>query len=513
MTKTILLVDDEEDIRLVLGLALADLGYRVLTAENGQEGLAKFREFAPPIIITDIKMPDIDGVELLRKIKRENPDAEVIMITGHGDMDVAIKSFQHQAVDFITKPIDVESLEKALVRVEEKILARSKLREYTQSLEGMVLEKVEILSGLQKGLAGTAPNGRVGDPGERFHSLFEGLPSMVLVVDENLRLIDANRSFREKYGNRPWGRFCHSVMKQKDQPCSDCPARQTFSSGLSQQAETEVSDPGGLKSRVLVWTAPVRDARGRVSQALLLLTDMSRILRIQDHLSSLGLQIGSISHGLKGLLTGLDGGMYMLDSGLKRDNDALVQEGLDVVKRMIRQIRNMVLDVLLFSKDRDIKKERLPLLDFSRDAVAAVEAKARELGIAFEFFCDPAAGFFEIDPALGRTALVNILENALEACREDRDKPAHQVCFRAEKKEGFVVFEITDNGLGMDPKTKGEIFNLFFSGKGPAGTGLGLFITKRIVQQHGGTVEVESTLGKGTSFIVKIPEAGETPGA
>ncbi|MBW2187746.1 MAG: response regulator, partial [Deltaproteobacteria bacterium] len=78
----ILLVDDEEDIRDVLNISLSDAGYQVLTAANGEEGLVLFREKQPPIVLTDIKMPGMDGIELLQRIKLENPDTEVIMITG-----------------------------------------------------------------------------------------------------------------------------------------------------------------------------------------------------------------------------------------------------------------------------------------------------------------------------------------------------------------------------------------------------------------------------------------------
>ena len=112
----ILLVDDEAGIRTVLGIALADSGYRVTAAENGEEALRLFRELKPPIVLTDIKMPEMDGIELLQHIKAESPDTEVIMFTGHGDMDLAIKSLKYDATDFVTKPINDEVLEIALKR-------------------------------------------------------------------------------------------------------------------------------------------------------------------------------------------------------------------------------------------------------------------------------------------------------------------------------------------------------------------------------------------------------------
>ena len=90
----VLLVDDEEGIRKVLGISLTDMGYHVLCAEDGRQALKLFRQEKPPIVLTDIKMPGMDGIEVLRRIKQENPDTEVIVITGHGDMDLAIKSLK-----------------------------------------------------------------------------------------------------------------------------------------------------------------------------------------------------------------------------------------------------------------------------------------------------------------------------------------------------------------------------------------------------------------------------------
>jgi DNA-binding NtrC family response regulator len=148
MEKQILLVDDEEDIRDVLSVYLKSCGYEVFPAENGEEALKLFTKHKPPVVLSDIKMPGIDGIELLKKIKNESPDTEFIMITGHGDMDLAIASFQDQAADFITKPINVNILDIALKKVREKIISRRQLREYTENLEKLVREKSELQSHL-----------------------------------------------------------------------------------------------------------------------------------------------------------------------------------------------------------------------------------------------------------------------------------------------------------------------------------------------------------------------------
>ena len=109
-------------------------------------------------MLTDIKMPGMDGIELLRRLKQLNPDAEVIMISGHGDMELALKSLQYEALDFITKPIRDELLVNALKRATDKIVMRRQIKEHTESLERIVKEKsaklVELVTPAGRGPGG-----------------------------------------------------------------------------------------------------------------------------------------------------------------------------------------------------------------------------------------------------------------------------------------------------------------------------------------------------------------------
>ena len=140
-----MIVDDEAGIRIVLGIALADMGYIVHSAETGEQAIELFRNTRPAIVLTDIKMPGMGGIELLQAIKRENPDVEVIMMTGHGDMNLAVRSLKYDATDFVTKPISDEALEVAIKRAQDRIAIRKQLRDYTENLELLVREKTQKL--------------------------------------------------------------------------------------------------------------------------------------------------------------------------------------------------------------------------------------------------------------------------------------------------------------------------------------------------------------------------------
>jgi YesN/AraC family two-component response regulator len=209
MDKKLLIVDDEAGIRKVLGISLSDIGYKVFTAENGEEALRIFRKETPPIVLTDIKMPGMDGIELLKTIKNENPDTEVIMITGHGDMDLAIKSLKYQAIDFVTKPINDDVLQIALNRAHDKIQTRQKLRDYTENLEALVREKsaklveaerqaavgqtVELFSSALKNIAGDLEGGI---------KYFNEMPCFVSIHNRELKVVAINKLYQERLGNK-----------------------------------------------------------------------------------------------------------------------------------------------------------------------------------------------------------------------------------------------------------------------------------------------------------------------
>jgi len=145
----IVLIDDEEDIREIMALALEDAGYSVGTAADGMAGLLLCDDTSPQIVITDIRMPGIDGLQVLETLKKKYPDIEVIVATAFGEMDLAIRALQLDASDFITKPISDEALYLALRRAQERFTSKKQLKDYTALLEK---EKAETSHELLKSI-------------------------------------------------------------------------------------------------------------------------------------------------------------------------------------------------------------------------------------------------------------------------------------------------------------------------------------------------------------------------
>ena len=338
----------------------------------------------------------------------------------------------------------------------------------------------------------------------RYHLLFDEVPCYISIQDRELNVVEANRAFQEDFGSC-LGRKCYEVYKHRSEPCVPCPVQETFEDGQPHTREEIVTSLDGKHQNVLVTAAPMRDGQGRITGVMEMSANITEVRELEDRLTSLGLLIGSVSHGLKGLLNGLAGGMYLVDSGFKKEDRGRVDKGWATVQRNVSRIQSMVSDILYYAKDRVPAWEPLAAADVAEDVCRLMETRSQEQGVPLNCAFDEAAGEFEGDAQAIRSLLVNLIENSMDACRLDGKKPEHAVAFRMQGHSDFVRFEVEDNGIGMDQETREKAFTMFFSSKGMEGTGLGLFIADRITRSHGGTIELESHPGAGTRFTVQLP--------
>ena len=374
MNKTVLLVDDEKDICDVLNISLADLGYTVFTAQSGVQALQILRKVNPPVVLTDIRMPFMDGIELLRVIKNENPDTEVIMLTGHGDMDLAIKSLKLQATDFITKPIKDEVLEIALKRAHERISMKRQLKAYTENLEELVREK-----------------------------------SAKLVMAERM--------------------------------------------------------------------------------------------------AAVGETIAGLSHAIKNIAGGLEGGTFVLEKGMELDNKDYIHQGWEAVRVNFEKIRDLSVDLLNYAKFSELNCSLCNPNQPAKEAMALMRHSAEEHGIDLKLDLSRDLEAILLDSDAIQHCLVNLITNAIEATPSgDPAGKRKEVFLMTTKPEDWgVEYRVVDNGCGMERDVKEKVFNTFVSTKGATGTGIGLMLTKKVIDAHGGVIEFESEVNVGTSFSVRLP--------
>ena len=335
-----------------------------------------------------------------------------------------------------------------------------------------------------------------------YRGIIDLLPCYLSIQNRSMNILFANENFRKDFGDSV-GKPCHVVYKGSDEICNCCPVRESFGDKQVHISEENVQLSDGEVAQLIVYSVPVLDMLGNVEAVMEMSTNITKVKKLQQELAFLGQSFAVLSHDMKNMLEGLNGGSYVIEEGLKDGDIALAGRGWDIVKRNIAEISNIAQNILYSSKKRDLKCHKVSPGEIIRDVVHLFREKAGTMNIALEYFSDPMLPSVNLDPSSMRRVLSNLIWNALEACRHDKSKNFHNVMVRADFHDRFNCrFEVEDNGVGMDESTIEKIFMEFHSGKGSDGTGLGLFVANKIVREHSGKIEVLSSPGKGSTFRV-----------
>jgi len=438
---------------------------------------------SPKYIVADPDLPDTtNGIHLFLQLKTQNPETLFIILTNPDKIDEVMRQMRLNAFGYLKKPVNSTELELTLLRAKEWYKQQEKLKRYTEKLG--TLHKATSL----------------------YHQLFDQVPCYITVQNKQYRITATNNLFKQHFGDAV-GEYCYKAYKHRDTPCPECPVVKTFQDGKFHTTEEVVTSKDGHNYNVITWTAPIQDDNKKITQVIEMSTNITQIRQLQNHLESLGMMLGSMSHGVKGMLTALDGGVYQLETGLKRKDDARIQRAFNVVKEMGERIKKLVLDILFYAKSRELNTGEKDINEFAQEIEATIKPLADKNKIQLVASIPENLGVFEVDIHWFQSAIINILENSIDACTADtNNKPNYNVSFEIyEDSNELIVFHIKDNGMGMDQETKEKMFTLFFSSKGSKGTGLGLFISNKVVQEHGGQIVVESERGEGSTFKISIP--------
>jgi len=226
-----------------------------------------------------------------------------------------------------------------------------------------------------------------------------------------------------------------------------------------------------------------------------------------ERLAAVGQTVAGLAHGIKNLITGLEGGLYMLNSGMKKGNVDRIGQGMEMLGRNIERVAAFVKEFLSFSKGRTIQAAPCDPRAIAEEVVAMYSPRARELGIELVHEAGEAIPQAPLDGAGIHECLTNLVGNAMDACVMSEDRQNCHVRVSTLERDGALVYQVVDDGCGMDYQVKQKVFTTFFTTKGLGGTGLGLLTTKKIVQEHGGHVEMESDKGKGSTFRIVLPRS------
>ena len=237
------------------------------------------------------------------------------------------------------------------------------------------------------------------------------------------------------------------------------------------------------------------------------LTEVKQLARDKleaERLAAVGQTVAGLAHGIKNILTGLEGGMYVTSSGLKKNDDKRVRQGWEMLERNMGRISALAKNLLAFSRgDRSTPKLIRPA-DVVRDVAALFREGAEQHGVRLEVTADDSVKPAWLDPEGLHSCLTNLVSNAMDACLVSQNRDC-SIGLRLWENKGTIIFQVSDTGCGMDYEVKQKAFTSFFTTKGKGGTGIGLLITRKIVQQHGGSVTLTSIPGEGATFELKFP--------
>ncbi|XXF80059.1 response regulator [Myxococcaceae bacterium GXIMD 01537] len=500
----LLLVDDEENILKSIRRVLRRGDWEIETAPDAEAGLRTLERFTPEVVISDFRMPGMNGVEFLTRVKAQVPRAQRIMLTGQADQQAIEEAINRSEIfRFISKPwndshlvLTVKSaFEQYALQAENERLYRVTQEQNTQlkvlnaELEERVAQRTHMLSQAKR----------------EWELTFDSLDTPLAVVRaEDLSVRRANLAYARVAG-RPIEEVpaeacaCHRFLFSRDTPCPGCPLPEALETGQAARAEVQ------QRGRTYVVSAHPVPGESRAVCTYRDVTEeqaMTRRLVETEKMAAVGQLAGGVAHEINNPL----GGILAFAQLMKRDpgRGPGDLESLDLIEESALRCKRIVESLLKFSRHSRVE-DRRPF-DLSRcveDATVLFKAQLKSNPrVALELRLSPELPKVYGDPGQLAQVVLNLLQNGLHALPQATGKLVVETGREAER----CFFAVTDTGSGIEERHLPRIFEPSFTTKPPGeGTGLGLSIAYRIVQDHGGTFDVDTRVGEGSRFTIFLP--------
>jgi len=475
---TVLVIDDEKRIREGCYKILTKENCLVEMAENGEMGLKMIDEKHYDIILTDLMMPGIGGMEVLAKVGEQHPDSVSIVITGFATLEHSIEAMKKGAFDFIPKPFTPDQLRVVV----------SKAVKMTRTLQDIATEKT------------------------RLKTIVNYLAGGVLVTDRNKNIILYNPTLLRMLG--------YEGNALDDQPLSALTTDEKLTGiidgilGLNTDefkvlsAEIGPHERGERPSNQLYLRAqavPFQNRSGEILGSVTIIDDITHLKELDEMKSAF---VSMVSHEIRSPLTTVLSQIKILMDGLA---GKLSDKQADILSKMSRKVYGLVelsnelLDLSRIEAGLIVQdKQQVQLMDILESLVEFIQARAKEKDISLSLE-KADLPLINADIKSMEEVFSNLITNAIIYTPE-----GGKIDVSGEVKGGFVGISISDTGYGIAPDELPRIFEKFYRAKTEktrniVGTGLGLPIVKSIVEAHNGTVRVESEEGVGSTFYVRLP--------
>lgn len=488
---TVLIVDDEKGLRFGAKRLLTGEGYEVTVAENGTEGIKYGTSEEFDLAIIDLKMPDIDGLEVLKKIRDKYPNTVCFIATAYASYETAIESTKIGAQSYIPKPFTPEELLQHLKEGYQKRLLLLEAEKWRIEREERLLE--------------------VAFEKTRLNTIINSLTDGVLVVNKEglavlfnpaaLHFLEIDKIVVEEY---ILDKLHPEILELVNKFLK---AESTEFKSYTVQIELKPNREFFIEAT----TSPVYHPGDNLAGVAIVFKDITEFKRIEQIKSQF---VSMVSHELKAPVAAVYGFLKLFDDDSIKLNE---EQRKDYLRRsMIRLdgLLKMVNDLLDISRmelktvKKEIKEINIPDIIHSVLELFQIEIKNKNLEVHLDIEQNVHSVLADSEEI--NRLFTNLISNAIKY-----NNDLGLINIKIKTTGNFIVTEIKDSGIGLKPEEKAKLFSEFFRAKNEktkniGGTGLGLSIVKRIVDSYSGKIEVDSEYGEGTTFRIYIPFMNET---
>ncbi len=517
---TVLVADDESAVLEFLTEAISGAGYRVFSARTGQEALQTFRTEHPELIITDLDMPGMNGLELIEAVKAVSPETEILILTAHSGVDSAIHALRQGVFDYLVKPVALAELEWSVKRA----LERSRLVAENRVLLRRLQERVQV------------QEKEVSASQQRTLAVFNSVADSLLIVNREFTISEANEAAAMLTGvlaRELVGRKCYRELFAREGICPDCPVLTTLDTGSRASVPMAREDPGGSRQDLEVTSYPLVAETGVIHEAVEHIRDVTASKRAEaerlalraqadrgDAMRMIGRLAAGIAHDVNNQLTVIKGCVQFLLEAMSPNNP--YRGDAERINTTVDRGAKLVRQLLAFSRRQDMQSRPVSLPELIDGMLPTFR---RILGERCHLRVRVAPGLWpvRVDPGQIEQVIMNLIVNARDAMASEAKGPRvgtltvemsnvelDEASFRPTVERippgPYVMLAVGDTGSGMTAEVRDRIFDPFFTTKDPAkGTGLGLSIVYGIVKEHHGYVFCESEPGRGATFRIYLP--------
>lgn len=482
---SILIVDDEKIIRDGCIKILGKEGYAVQTAASGEEGLTFLQEKPCDLLLLDLKMPGLSGMDVLQQVNDLHPGLLVVVITGYATVESAVEAMKAGAYDFIPKPFTPDQLRIVVHRALEK--------------KALQKEAEVLRSEREKGLR------EIAGEKSKIKTIIHCMADGVLVTDQEGQVVLHNPAVVKMLKMAPPTAF--------GQPLSECVSDKCLGEltgkirQVGEEGRAAVSQEVIMgESTLMAYIAPVASEGGEILGAVTVLRDIS-MLKAMDRMKSDF--VAMVSHELRAPLASVEQQLSVVLAGILGELNERQGQMLGRAKERTHALLSLINDLLDLSKLEAgfvvQHKEPVQMAEVFAKVVEILKPQAEAKNISLQIALPGVLPLILVDRRNMEEVFVNLVSNGIKYTAE-----GGHVSLRATIEGSHLCVEVSDNGMGVSAEDLPHIFDKFYRVKNSqtrkiTGTGLGLPIVKRIVEAHLGMVEVESQPGVGSKFRIYLP--------